>query len=289
MDLSKYSIKPQQKVNLQEIPQWEETDCTEEELKEKWIPENVEKLKDLQLRLFAEKKKGILVVLQAIDAAGKDEIITFIFSNLMPQSLKVTPTKEPSKEEQKHDFLWRIHDGLPERGQIAILNRSYYEDLIAPIIFDDEGDIPLPSSLSDSTEERWKTRSRQINDFERYLVESGFPVVKLLLHVSKEEQKKRLLERMKDPKKNWEFSFSDLEDREKWEKYQEAFEEMLSHTSTELAPWYVLPADNSWYTRFLASEIMIHVLEKLKPQFPILKGEEKEKLNKAVQKLEKNK
>lgn len=284
MDISSYRIKPNTDVKIKELPQWEETGHSAEEIREKMVPQSVEKLQDLQLRLHAAEKNGILVALQALDAAGKDEIITFIFSHLMPQGLKVTPTKKPSKEEQKHDFLWRIHDGLPERGEIAILNRSYYEDVISLLVYDGEGGVPVADTNSGM--EPWELRCEHINQFEKYLVESGFPVVKFFPYVSKEVQKERLLERMKDPEKNWEFSFSDVEDRQKWDMFEDAYEKILNRTSTEWAPWYALPADNEWYTRYLASEVMINVLEELDPQFPVMENEEREKLEEYIAKLE---
>lgn len=287
MDFSKYVIQPNKEVDLNQLAEKEHLEVTEEEIEQKWIPKSVETLSDLQLRLHAEEKNGVLVVLQAIDAAGKDEIITFIFSHLTPQGLKVTPTKKPTEEDLKHDFLWRIQKGMPERGQVAILNRSYYEDLIAPIVYGEDQTIPLPSN--ESEEDPWAIRCRQVNDFEKYLTESGFPVVKFFLNVSKEKQRERLLERMKDPNKNWEFSFSDIEDRQKWDKFREAYEKILNHTSTEHAPWYVLPADNPWHTRYLASQIIIEVLEKLNPEFPVLTDEDKEKLDEEIEKLEEKK
>lgn len=284
MDIFKHLVKPEEKVNLAELAEKGNPDYAEEDIKEKLIPESVERLREWQLRLHAEGKRGILVVLQAIDAAGKDEIITFIFSHLMPQGLKVTPTKKPTEEDMEHDFLWRIHKGMPERGEIAILNRSYYEDLLSPMVYGEEKSIPLP----DSEEERdaWEVRCRQTNDFEKYMVESGFPVVKFFLNVSKEKQRERLLERMKTPEKNWEFSFSDIEDRQKWDTFQEAYEKILNKTSTEHALWYVLPADEGWYTRYLAAEIMIQVIEKMNPEFPVMTDEDREKLEKEIQRLE---
>lgn len=287
MDVSKYLVEPGKEVDLSKLAEKEDPEYTEEEIKEKLIPKSVEQLREWQLRLHAEEKKGILVVLQAIDAAGKDEIITFIFSHLMPQGLKVTPTKKPTEEDMKHDFLWRAHKGMPERGQMAILNRSYYEDLVAPIVYGEEESIPMPNSEEKS--DSWAVRCRQVNDFEKYMVESGFPVVKFFLNVSEEKQRERLLERMKTPEKNWEFSFSDTEDRQKWGAFQEAYEKILNKTSTDHAPWYVLPADNGWYTRYIASEIMIQVLEKLNPEFPVITDEDKEKLKKEIQRLEKEK
>lgn len=251
----------------------EENDYIEQNI----IPPLVEKLKELHLKLHAEGKNGIMVVLQAIDAAGKDEAISYIFSNLNAQGLKVTTYGKPSETEQKHDYLWRLHDGEPERGQIAILNRSHYEDVIATRIHD---------LLEDDDDAEIQRRYRQINNYEQYLSENGFSVVKFFFNMSKDEQKERFLKRMKNPDKHWEFSFSDIDDREKWEEYQEVFEDMLNNTSTEHSPWYILPADDEWHTRRIITEAMIHTLEDINPRFPKISGEDKKKLDEYIKKLE---
>ncbi|MBB5179816.1 PPK2 family polyphosphate:nucleotide phosphotransferase [Planomicrobium koreense] len=284
MDITKYLVKQNENVELSEYPTSEETRYSDEELRDRLIPETLEKLQKLHLKLHAEEEKGIVVVLQAMDAAGKDEAITFIFSKLTAQGLKVSSFKKPSKEELGHDYLWRFREGLPSRGQIGIFNRSYYEEVIAPRVHDLLGETPLPDELID--EDIWMTRYRQINDFERYLTENGFPVVKFFFNMSKEEQKNRLLERMKDPEKNWEFSFSDVEEREHWDGYQNIFEEMLNNTSTDHAPWYALPADNELFSRYIVAEAMVKVLENIDPKFPEISGEEREKLDEAIKKLE---
>ena len=284
MDIEQYRIKPGKQINLNDFSTSENNRCEEKELEEKLIPQAVKKLKELHLKLNAEEEKGILVVLQAMDAAGKDEAITYIFSNLYAQGLKVLTLGKPSERELGHDYLWRIHDGLPARGEIGILNRSHYEEVIVPRVHDLLGDEPLPDELID--EKIWDTRFRQINDFERYLSENGFPVVKFFFNVSKEEQRKRLLERMKDPQKNWEFSFSDVEEREHWEDYQKIFEAMLNNTSTDDAPWYILPADNEQYSRYIITNVMNKLLTDLDPQFPIISDENQEKLDEYIKKLE---
>ena len=285
MDSSKYCITQEQTpINLADYPTTDNNRISEEELKNKWIPESINKLQDLHLKLHAEEEKGIMVILQAIDAGGKDEAISFIFSNLTAQGLKTTSVKKPSETEVKHDYLWRIHEGKPSRGEISILNRSYYEEVIAPRIHDVLDKDPLPNHLID--EDIWKVRFRQLNDFERYMTENGFPVIKFFFNVSKDVQKDRLLERMKNPKKNWEFSFSDIEEREHWDTYQEVFEDMLNNTSTDYAPWYILPADDDWYARYIISEVMINVLEKLDPQFPEISGEDRQKLDESIELLE---
>lgn len=285
MDISKYRITPKQTpIKLADYPTTDNKQLSEDELQDKWIPESINKLQDLHLKLHAEEEKGIMVVLQAIDAGGKDEAISFIFSNLTAQGLKTTSVKKPSETEVKHDYLWRIHEGKPSRGEISILNRSYYEEVIAPRIHDVLDKDPLPDHLID--EDIWKVRFRQLNDFERYMTENGFPVIKFFFNVSKDVQKDRLLERMKNPKKNWEFSFSDIEERKHWDTYQEVFEDMLNNTSTDYAPWYILPADDDWYARYIISEVMINVLEKLNPQFPEFSGEDRQKLDESIELLE---
>ncbi|KIL51003.1 PPK2 family polyphosphate kinase [Jeotgalibacillus campisalis] len=284
MDISKYKVDGDQQVKLQEFATSEDHGIDEKELREKQIPDRVKKLKELHLRLHAEEKKGIVVVLQAMDAAGKDEAISYIFSNLNAQGLKTTSFQKPSDTEKSHDYLWRIREGLPARGQVGILNRSHYEEVIAPRIHDLLGDEVIPDNTE--KEKVWSLRFRQINDFEQYMVENGFEVVKFFFNMSKEEQKKRLLERMKDPEKNWEFSFRDVEERQHWDSYQEIFEDMLNHTSTEAAPWYILPADDEWYSRSIITEAMIQCLEKIDPQFPEISQENQDKLDQYIKQLE---
>lgn len=252
------------------------------DIKDELYSELVPKLRELHEKLFAESKQGILVVLQAIDAAGKDEIIKYIFSNLTPQGLKNTSYGKPTDEENAHDYLWRMHKGLPKRGEIAILNRSYYEDIISPKIYDSLDHLPEEIK---NDENLWEKRYKHINNFEEYLVENGFKVVKFFFNVSKDEQRKRLLERIEDPKKNSDFSFSDLDDRDNWDKYQVAFEEMLNNTSTEKAPWYVLPADNPWLARKIATLALIETIEEINPKYPRFTGEDKKKAEEIAEKL----
>lgn len=284
MDTSKYLVKKEERVKLENYGTAEDHNVIGDESINEKMPERVERLKQLHTKLLAEEEKGIVVVLQAMDAAGKDEAITYLFSNLTAQGLKTTSFKKPSEAELKMDYLRRFQKGLPERGQIGIFNRSYYEEVIAPRVHDLLGETPLPDELID--EQIWDVRYRQINNFEQYLVENGFPVVKFFFNVSKDEQKKRLLKRMKDPEKNWEFSFNDVKERQHWDGYQEIFEDLLNKTSTEFAPWYILPADNEEFSRYIITEVMIELLEKINPQFPEISGEEKEELEEAVKMLE---
>lgn len=284
MEQTRYRIEEGTSVTLAELPTSVESRPSDDELKGELIPKSVERLKELHWRLYAEAKTGVVVVLQALDAGGKDEAISYIFSNLNAQGLKTNAFQKPSDTEKKHDYLWRLHDLMPERGQVGILNRSHYEEVIAPRIHDLLGNEAIPDEEDDAA--IWSIRYRQINDYERYLTENGFHVIKFFFNVSKDVQRDRLLERLKDPKKNWEFSFSDVEERQHWDDYQHIFNEMLTETSTERAPWHVLPADDEWYARYIVSTVMIDVLEQIDPQFPTFSEEEQEKIDEAIDTLE---
>ncbi|WP_434401919.1 polyphosphate--nucleotide phosphotransferase [Planococcus sp. 11815] len=284
MDTQQYKVKAGRKVDLKDWPTREDKG-TEPGQIEQQLKDTIEELKKWHVRLHAEEEKGIVVALQAMDAAGKDEAITYLFSNLTAQGLKVTTLGKPTEEELKHDYLWRLHKALPERGQIGILNRSHYEEVIATRVHNLLEEEPLPNQLIDG--EVWNRRYRQINDFERYMFENGFPFVKFFFNISKEEQTERLLERMKNPEKNWEFSFSDVEEREHWADYQDIFEDMLTNTSTEHAPWYILPADDEMYSRLIIAQVMVEMLEEINPELPEISGEQKDKLKHYIDKLEK--
>ncbi|MGB6779125.1 MAG: PPK2 family polyphosphate kinase [Planococcus citreus] len=284
MDTQQYKVKAGRKVDLEDWSTREDKG-TEPGQIEQQLKDTIEELKKWHVRLHAEEEKGIVVALQAMDAAGKDEAITYLFSNLTAQGLKVTTLEKPTEEELKHDYLWRLHKALPERGQIGILNRSHYEEVIATRVHNLLEEEPLPNQLIDG--EVWNRRYRQINDFERYMFENGFPFVKFFFNISKEEQTERLLERMKNPEKNWEFSFSDVEEREHWADYQDIFEDMLTNTSTEHAPWYILPADDEMYSRLIIAQVMVEMLEEINPELPEISGEQKDKLKHYIDKLEK--
>lgn len=284
MDIQSFRIDHNKRIRLDDYPTTIKDRPSDETLQNELIPKSIEKLKELHWKLYAESRKGIVVVLQALDAGGKDEAISYIFSNLNAQGLKTNAFQKPSDTEKKHDYLWRMHDLMPERGQVGILNRSHYEEVIAPRIHDLLGDEVIPDE--EDKESVWGIRYRQINDYEQYLDENGFKVIKFFFNVSKKVQRDRLLERLKDPNKNWEFSFNDVEERKHWDDYQDIFEDMLSNTSTECSPWYVLPADDDWYSRYIVSTVMIDVLETINPQFPTFSEEEQERIDEAIQTLE---
>jgi len=250
---------------------------------EQELARNIEDLIQLQDVLYAHNKFGVLVILQAMDAAGKDGAIKHIMSGLNPQGVEVTPFKVPSAEELDHDYLWRSHEHLPERGNIAIFNRSYYEDVLVVKVHNLVEKQNLPEEVLDK--DIWKERYRQLRDFERYMHENGIVVVKIFLHLSKKEQAQRLLDRIDNPDKNWKFSAGDLHERQYWQQYQDAYEEMIRETATEHAPWYIVPADRKWFSRLLISDILVQTLKKLPLAYPELSDEEKGKLAEYRQQL----
>jgi PPK2 family polyphosphate:nucleotide phosphotransferase len=224
-------------------------------------------LADYQARLAAQDTYGVLVVLQAMDAAGKDGTIRHVMSGVNPQGVAVHGFKVPSAEELDHDFLWRYARRLPERGQITIFNRSHYEEVVVVRVHPENLDrqkLPRESKGPGI----WARRYREINDWERYLTDNGFRIVKLFLNLSKEEQRTRFLKRLDLPDKNWKFSSHDLAERERWDDYQKAFSEMLTHTSTEWAPWYVIPADRKWFARIASAVVLANSLIEIDPQYP---------------------
>jgi PPK2 family polyphosphate:nucleotide phosphotransferase len=248
------------------------------------LTEGVRLLSEYQARLAAQDKWGVLVVLQALDAAGKDGTIRHVMSGVNPQGVSVHSFKVPSTEELDHDFLWRYARRLPARGEIGIFNRSYYEEVLVvrvhPEILDRQ---KLPGPCKESI---WKRRYRAINEWERYLTDNGIRIVKVFLNLSKEEQRVRFLRRIDLPDHNWKFSGADIRERERWEDYQKAFSQMLSNTSTECAPWYVIPADRKWFARIGAGAVLVQALMDIDPRFPTVTKEQREALREAKQALE---
>jgi len=223
-------------------------------------------LADYQDRLAAQDTFGVLLVLQGLDAAGKDGTIKHVMSGVNPQAVQVTAFKQPSAQELDHDFLWRCQRALPGRGQIGIFNRSHYEEVLVVRV---HKDMLAAERLPDPGEQDiWHRRYREINDWERYLADNGIHVVKVMLNLSEREQAKRFLKRIDEPEKNWKFSPSDISERQHWDAYQRAYEQMLSHTSTTWAPWYVVPADHKWFTRLATAAILVRALDAINPRYP---------------------
>ena len=245
----------------------------------------VELLAAYQDRLAAQDTYGVLVVLQAIDAAGKDGTIRHVMSGVNPQGVHVASFKAPTPEELSHDYLWRHARRLPARGEIGIFNRSHYEEVLAVRVHPENLDRErVPASVRGP--ELWRRRYREINDWERHLTDNGIKVVKLFLNVSKEEQRTRFLKRIDLPEKNWKFSAADARERRHWDEYQRAYSEMLTHTSTEWAPWHVLPADRKWFTRICASAVIAQALIDIDPRYPVLDDAARQELLKARVELE---
>jgi PPK2 family polyphosphate:nucleotide phosphotransferase len=243
-------------------------------------------LAEYQMRLAAQDTYGVLLCLQALDAGGKDGTIRHVMSGVNPQGVKVSSFKVPSVQELDHDYLWRYGRRLPARGDIAIFNRSHYEEVLVvrvhPEVLDRQR---LPQSVRGT--EIWDRRYREINDWERYLTDNGFKVVKIFLNLSKEEQRTRFLKRIDLPEKNWKFSAADVRERRRWDDYQLAFSEMLSATSTKWAPWYVVPADRKWFARICAASVLVHTLMDIDPQYPTVGDEARKDLLSARRELEK--
>jgi len=249
------------------------------------MAQGIQQLAAFQDKLYAQDTYGMLIILQALDAAGKDGTISHVMSGVNPQGVSVHSFKVPSDEELDHDFLWRYAQRLPARGDIGIFNRSHYEEVLVvrthPEILNRQK-LPKTSRKGDI----WKRRYREINDWERYLTDQGFRIVKIFLNLSKEEQRCRFLRRLDLPEKNWKFSAADAKERGYWDTYQKAFSEMLSHTSTEWAPWYVIPADRKWFARIAAGAVIIDTLMRIDPRYPTISAEQRQVLEATREALE---
>jgi PPK2 family polyphosphate:nucleotide phosphotransferase len=252
---------------------------------EKRRAKDLEQLDALQERLYAEGRRALLVVFQAMDAAGKDGTIEHVMSGLNPQGVQVTSFKQPTRTELAHDWLWRCQLALPARGEIGIFNRSHYEEVVAVRVHPEY----LEGQAIDPAEGRkarfWKQRLEDITTWERHLDRSGTRVVKFFLHVSREEQRERFLARADEAEKNWKFSPGDVAERAHWDAYQEAFEAALAATSTDAAPWYVIPADHKWFMRTAVATILVHHLDAMDPRFPQISADEQDAVEEAVRAL----
>jgi PPK2 family polyphosphate:nucleotide phosphotransferase len=251
---------------------------------EKRLAEGIEQLANYQDKLYAQDKHAVLVIFQALDAAGKDGTIKHVMSGLNPQGCEVYSFKAPSVEELDHDYLWRCMRRMPMRGRIGIYNRSYYEEVLVVRV---HPDILAKQKLPDKYKDQgiWKRRFEEINNLEKYLVHNGVEVLKFFLHVSKAEQKKRFLERIDRPEKNWKFSGADTHERAHWDAYMQAYEDCLRWTSTKWAPWYVVPADNKWFTRLAVAYVLTQRLKALKLKYPDVTEEQMTALAVAQRKL----
>ena len=252
------------------------------------LAEGLEQLVELQERLYADDRWSVLIVLQAMDAAGKDSVIKHVMSGLNPQGVEVHSFKQPSAEELNHNFLWRAAQRLPERGRIGIFNRSYYEEVLVvrvhPELLERQS---LPNSLAGK--DIWQQRFEDICGFERHLARNGTRIMKFFLHVSKEEQRKRFLDRIDEPAKRWKFSMGDVAERKLWDKYQHAYEDLIRQTSRPEAPWFVVPADHKWFTRMVVAGALVQELQALGLDFPKIEGKALKELQEAAKALKEEK
>ena len=249
------------------------------------LEKDIGRLAKYQDVLYAQNTHALLIIFQAMDAAGKDGTIKHVMSGVNPQGTQVFSFKAPSAEELDHDYLWRSYKALPERGRIGIFNRSYYEEVLAVRVHPEILELQqLPSETK--KQKIWTARFDEINNFERYLVQNGIQVLKFFLNVSKEEQKRRFLARIERPDKNWKFSLSDAKVRSFWDNYMKAFEDTFTHTSTKWAPWYIIPADNKWFTRAVVADVIISKLKSLKSSYPVVSEQHMKELLRAKEALE---
>lgn len=286
MKAKKYQYDGKKVCDLRSLP----TNSKEDHVNKQEIiaqtKENIEKMSELQEKLYASSREGLIVVFQAIDAAGKDSTIKHVCTGLNPQGVVVHSFKAPTSEELAHDFLWRVHKAVPRRGEIGIFNRSHYEDVVTVQIHEMYKDYQMADRVIKKDREIFfKERYAQIKNYEKYLYQNSYRIVKIFLNVSKDEQKKRFLQRIERPDKNWKFSSSDLSERALFDTYLDCFEKMINQTAARHALWYALPADDKWYTRYLVSEIMLDELQKCHPEYPDLPEAEKAKLASAYQSL----
>ena len=286
MDIDQFQISEGSKVDLAKHSTDLTGDYRDKAAAQADLERNVERLAELQDVLYAQNIYSLLIVIQAMDAAGKDSVIEHVMSGVNPQGCEVTSFKAPSAEDLDHDFLWRCQVALPERGKIGIFNRSHYEEVLVvrvhPEILQAQ---QIPDDVKNSPD-IWQQRFRQIKNWEQTLDENGTHILKFFLHVSKDEQKKRFLKRIDQPDKNWKFSARDVKERDHWDDYMNAYRDAIEATSTENSPWYIIPADKKWFTRLAVSHVIVKKLESMKLEYPKLSKDEIADLEEAKKMLE---
>ena len=271
--LKKYRFDGSTKFKIKDHPTDETSQCESKKEARKKMHENTALIDELQCKLYADKREGVIFIFQAMDAAGKDGTIAAVLQCLNPHGVKESAFKSPSSTELSHDFLWRIEQNVPARGEIAIFNRSQYEDVLIGRVKELYKTQPHADYVD--PDKVIEYRYEDIRNYETYLRHNSIRTVKIFLHVSKEEQAKRFLSRIDEPEKNWKFSESDWSERQYWDAYQEAFEHAINKTATEESPWYVVPADHKWYMRYIVSEIILHTLREMDPHYPEVTEERK--------------
>ncbi len=269
MDIHKLQADPESKFKLRKCKADETWGISRGHADKAYLL-HVERLAALHDLLYAEQKRALLIVLQGMDAAGKDGTIKHVMSGVNPQGCSVTSFKQPSPLESSHDFLWRIHAAVPPKGAIGIFNRSHYEDVLIARVHE-----LVPPDV-------WKKRYNEINQFEKTLTDNGVHIIKFFLHMSDDEQKKRFEERMEDPRKNWKISPSDFKEREYWDQYQDAYQDAIAKCGTKYAPWYVIPSDHKWFRNFAVGEVLIRTLESFKMRYPTVDAQKLQQLREGA-------
>jgi PPK2 family polyphosphate:nucleotide phosphotransferase len=286
MKIDKFRVREGAKLNLKNYKTDDTDGLKDKDEAKEALANNIKRMSELQDTLYAQDTKALLIIFQAMDAAGKDSAIEHVMSGVNPQGVQVTSFKQPSTEELDHDYLWRCAKNMPERGRIGIFNRSHYEEVLVVRVHDG---ILQAQHLSDDLKNDkniWKQRFKQIRNYEDYLTDNGTHIIKFFLHVSKEEQKKRFLARIDTPDKNWKFSSSDVKERAFWDDYMKAYKEAIENTSTDKAPWYIIPADKKWFTRLAVSEVIVEKMKSMKLHYPVVTEEHKKELEEAKKMLE---
>ncbi len=282
--IEEYRFDGCNKLCIREMPTCAEPSARKKEIIKR-TEENMLQCALLQEKLYAEGKEGLVIAIQARDAAGKDSMIKKVFGKLNPAALEVHSFKAPTKEDLSHDYLWRLVKCLPPRGSIGVFNRSHYEDVLVTRVHQMEKGYAMPERVIED-KDFYKKRFTQLKNWEQYLYENGYRVIKVFLNVSKEEQRRRFIDRMELPEKHWKLSIGDMKERSLWKEYDAAYEDAINHTATEESPWYVLPADDKWFTRYLMSEILLDVLTDMAPEYPPLDPAEAAKVPQAMAELE---
>jgi PPK2 family polyphosphate:nucleotide phosphotransferase len=289
MKIDKFRVREGAKLNLKNYKTDDTDGLKDKDEAKEALANNIKRMSELQDTLYAQDTKALLIIFQAMDAAGKDSAIEHVMSGVNPQGVQVTSFKQPSTEELDHDYLWRCAKNMPERGRIGIFNRSHYEEVLVvrvhPAIIQGQR---LPDEIKND-KNIWKQRFKQIRNYEDYLADNGTHIIKFFLHVSKEEQKKRFLARIDTPDKNWKFSSSDVKERAFWDDYMKAYKEAIENTSTDKAPWYIIPADKKWFTRLAVSEVIVEKMKSMKLHYPVVTEEHKLELEEAKRMLESEK
>ena len=284
MSLNEYRYDGSRAVSVKELPTGAGAAKADKKALVKQTEKNMEQAALLQEKLYAAGREALVIAIQARDAAGKDSLVKKIFGLLNPAALEIHSFKSPSKEELSHDYLWRINRALPPRGKIGVFNRSQYEDVLVTRVHQMEKGYEMPERIT-SDPDFYPKRYVQLVNWEQYLYENGCRMVKVFLNVGKDEQKARFIDRMELPEKHWKLSLGDLEERGLWDEYDAAYEDAINRTATPECPWYILPADDKWYARYLMSEILLATLTEMAPEYPPLSGDDLERVPAALEKL----